>query len=180
MTILDVYVGNFKTKDQSREVDNFIHQFMFKIFKKPEIPKTPTPEDMVRLTNAVLSLSSPSRICYILIHILDDSYNLSEESAKNKMAEKFLANKCFMKYRDFIIMAVDDDDDDGSGGYYTKKASKNIERRKKVEEELGIYIYSSYEEYIANVQKRLRKERIEKLTRIQQTIASKTSITTGN
>ena len=55
------------------------------------------------------TISDDEVVGYIL-HVLDTEYNLSEENKENKMAEKFLSDPRFNKFRDAIMKHVSDDD----------------------------------------------------------------------
>ena len=54
------------------------------------------------------TISDDEIVAYIL-HVLDTEYNLSEENKENKMAEKFLSDKRFNRFRDAIMKHVNDD-----------------------------------------------------------------------
>ncbi len=62
------------------------------------------------LTKFLCTISDDEIVGYLL-HVLDSEYNLSDDSSKNnKVAEKFLSDKRFAKFRDAIMKHVDDDD----------------------------------------------------------------------
>jgi flagellar biosynthesis chaperone FliJ len=67
-------------------------------------------KQLENLTRFLGTISDDEIVGYIL-HVLDTEYNLSEENKENKMAEKFLADKRFNKFRDAILKHVDDEDD---------------------------------------------------------------------
>ena len=68
--------------------------------------KTKQVENLIKFLQTI---SDDETVGYIL-HVLDTEYNLSEENKENKMAEKFLSDKRFNKFRDAIMKHVDDND----------------------------------------------------------------------
>jgi hypothetical protein len=60
------------------------------------------------LTKFLCTISDDEIVGYLL-HVLDTEYNLSEENKENKVAEKFLSDKRFAKFRDAIMKHVDDE-----------------------------------------------------------------------
>jgi hypothetical protein len=67
--------------------------------------KAPQKENLVKF---ILTISDDEIVGYLL-HVLDVEYTLSEDTRDNKEAEKFLADKRFLKYRDVIMKHVDDE-----------------------------------------------------------------------
>ena len=56
-----------------------------------------------------LGTISDDEVVGYLLHVLDVEYNLSENTKDNKAAEKFLADKRFLRFRDAIMKHVDDE-----------------------------------------------------------------------
>ena len=158
--ILDVYVNHIQPKNENQIVTDFVEYIIFKVFQQNKIPATASPKDMHNFTNEVMKLSG-SRICYVLNYIIDVSYNLSEDTKENKLAENFLAQSCFSQFREIILFTVDDDED-------AKPLAKNELERDRLAEKHGFFIYCDYNIYMMpeNVSKRLKGSRIEKLKRI--------------
>ena len=67
------------------------------------------PKQVDNLVSFLMNISDDEIVGYLL-HVLDTEYNLSEESKENKMAEKFLSDKKFSRFRDAIMKHVDEDD----------------------------------------------------------------------
>lgn len=106
--ILDVYINQISNKKENQIVVDFVEFILIKVFNQPNIPATASPKDMNNFTNEVMKLSG-SRICYVLNYIMDVSYNLSETTKENKLAENFLSQLCFSPFREIIMFTVDDD-----------------------------------------------------------------------
>lgn len=66
------------------------------------------PAQVENLLKFLQTISDDEVIGYLL-HVLDSEYNLSDDNRENKMAEKFLADKRLLKFRDAIMKHVDDD-----------------------------------------------------------------------
>ena len=66
------------------------------------------PNQVENLIRFLQTISDDECIGYLL-HVIDVEYNLSEDSAPNKAAEKFLADKRFNRFRDAIMKHVEDD-----------------------------------------------------------------------
>jgi hypothetical protein len=62
-------------------------------------------ENLVKFLGTI----SDDEIVGYLLHVLDIEYTLSEDTKDNKAAEKFLADKRFLKFREAIMKHVDDD-----------------------------------------------------------------------
>jgi len=56
-----------------------------------------------------LGTISDDEIVGYLLHVLDVEFTLSDETVNNKVAEKFLGDKRFLKFRDAIYKHVDDE-----------------------------------------------------------------------
>lgn len=71
------------------------------------------PKQVDNLVKFLMTISADECVGYVL-HVIDTEYNLSEDTKDNKMTERFLADKKFLKYRDAIYGYVNDDDDKSS------------------------------------------------------------------
>lgn len=68
------------------------------------------PKQLENLIKFLGTISEDEIVGYLL-HVLDTEYTLAEDSKPNKMAEKFLADKRFDKFRAAIMKHVDDSED---------------------------------------------------------------------
>lgn len=68
------------------------------------------PKQADNLVKFLQTISDDEIVGYIL-HVMDIEYSLSDETKNNKVTEKFLADKKFLRFRDAIFKHVDDDED---------------------------------------------------------------------
>lgn len=69
------------------------------------------PKQIENLIKFIGTVSYDEVVGYLL-HVIDIEYTLSEDTKDNKAAEKFLADKRFLAFRDAIYKHVDDEDED--------------------------------------------------------------------
>ena len=144
-TILDVYVLSYST-EEGKPLYNFINEFVYNLFNEKEIPLERSGV-VSKLTNAVLKLSN-SRINHILLHVLDQYFNLSEDSITRSGSKKFLAQPCFSKFRKLIVAPMED-----------------IELHKELSKKLGFNYYQDYDNF-REAELNIKKNRREKLQKL--------------
>lgn len=91
-------IKNFNRDKKSELLANMKERRVYEL-------KTKQKDNLVKFLGTI----SDDEIVGYLLHVLDTEYALSENTKANDMAEKFLADKKFNKFRDAIMKHVDDE-----------------------------------------------------------------------
>lgn len=142
-TILDVYVFDYST-EEAKPLYSFIDNFVHNLFNESTIPWEKTGV-VAKLTKAVLKLSN-SKINHILLHVLDQYFNLSEDTLIKRKSEKFLAQSCFTKFRSFIV-------------------TEEMQEKSRLAKALGFNFYETYADFY-DAELNIKKDRRQKLQKL--------------